>query len=332
MSRSTGSDEPSIRSLALAVYVPIVIFAIGEGAVIPFIVLGAQDLGASASVAGAIFALTGAASFAFAIPAGSLISRFGGRRAAMVAVGFVLVGLVGVVLGSSVAGYALSIFVLGIGWAIWRLVRFDFLVGAVGVEKRGRALAVMGGSQRIGRFVGPLLAAASTTVAGINGAFFLHIGVAVLALAVFVSVPLTDVERRPRRERLKLRALVSEHRSSFGRAGVGLVALIVLRSARPVALPLWAVHIGTGPRSSRTDLWRVVCYRRSLVLSRRSRDGSPWKKVGVHPFDCPLGSVFFGDAVGRQFRLTADCRVTDGTREWAGIRIWHHTRLRSGTG
>ena len=131
-----------------------------------------------------LFRSTGAASILFAIPAGSLISRFGGRRAAAASVGFVLVGLLGVVLSSSIAVYALSIFVLGVGWATWRLVRFDFLVGIVGVDKRGRALSVMGGAQRMGHFVGPLLAAAAATVMGLNGAFLLHMGVAVVALTV----------------------------------------------------------------------------------------------------------------------------------------------------
>ena len=78
---SPSAPQPTIRSLVLAVYVPIVIFAIGEGAIIPFIVLRAQDLGASASVAGVIFALQGLALLSFAVPSGALVARFGSRPA-----------------------------------------------------------------------------------------------------------------------------------------------------------------------------------------------------------------------------------------------------------
>ena len=39
----------------------------------------------------------------------------------------------------------------------------------------------MGGSQRIGKFVGPLLAAAATASFGLAGAFYIHIVVAVIA-------------------------------------------------------------------------------------------------------------------------------------------------------
>ena len=50
--------RPTIKALIVGIYVPTVIFAIGEGAILPFIVLGAQELGAAASVAGVIFAST----------------------------------------------------------------------------------------------------------------------------------------------------------------------------------------------------------------------------------------------------------------------------------
>ena len=83
---SSAAPRPTLRSLVLAVYLPIVIFAIGEGAIIPFIVLGAQELGASASVAGVIFALQGVALLSFAVPSGALVARFGSRRSAAVAV------------------------------------------------------------------------------------------------------------------------------------------------------------------------------------------------------------------------------------------------------
>ena len=233
----------SLRALTLAVYVPIVIFAIGEGAVIPFIVLGAIELGASASLAGAIFALQGVSALVFAIPAGRLIGAFGSRRAAVVSVIVTVAGLGGAALGTTVFVYATSIFVIGVGWSIWRLVRFEFLVGAVDADKRGRALAVMGGSQRMGKFVGPLLAAAATLSFGLGGAFYIHMVVAVVALVVFVSVPLTESAKAPKRERVKLRGL-GGNRRTFVNGSVVLVILIVVRAARPLVVPLWAIHIG----------------------------------------------------------------------------------------
>jgi len=338
---SVSSPEPTIRSLTLAVYLPIVIFAIGEGAVIPFIVLAAQDLGASASVAGAIFALQGVAALLFAVPAGSLVARFGSRRAALVAVGTTLAGLLGVVTGTSVAVYALSVFVIGAGWSIWRLVRFDFLVGVIGPAKRGRALSVMGGSQRIGKFVGPLLAAAATVSFGLDGAFYLHMIFALIALAVFVSVPITNVAREPLRERPKIRVLATDNRHSFGTAGVGLVILTILRAARPVVVPLWAVHIGLDPAavgvifgvSSAID--SALFYPAGVVMDRFGRKWAGIPSIvllALAFFLLPLAGGFttllsvgllmgLGNGMGSGFGATlgSDLAPQDGRAEFLGM-------------
>jgi MFS family permease len=341
MSQPSASSESSIRSLALAVYLPIIIFSVGEGAIIPFIVLGAQDLGASASLAGAIFALPGVSALAFAIPAGTLIARFGSRKSAVVAIATTLAGLVGVVVGTSVLMYAVSISVIGIGWSVWRLVRFDFVVSAIGREKRGRALSVMGGAQRIGRAIGPLLAAAVAVSMGLDGAFYLHMLVALVAIGVFVSVPITNVGGGSTRERPKLRGLAGEHRRSFGTAGVGLVILIILRSARPVVLPLWAVHIGLDPAavgvifgvSSAVDA--ALFYPAGVVMDRFGRKWAGVPAIALLAFSfflLPLSTSFAtllgvgllmgvgnGISSGYGATLGSDLAPEDGQAEFLGM-------------
>jgi MFS family permease len=330
-----------LRALVVAVYIPIVIYAIGEGAVIPFIVLGAQDLGASESVAGMVVALQGVALLIFAVPSGRIVARFGGRRAAAIAVAVTVGALLGAALAPSVAVYGLSIFGIGIGWSIWRLVRFDFLVGAVEADKRGRALSVMGGSQRIGKFVGPLIAAGAATALGLDGAFYLHMVVAVIALAVFVSVPLTDVERPPAKERRKIGGLAREHRRSFLTAGVGLIILIIMRAARPVILPLWAVHIGLGASdvglifgaSSAVDA--ALFYVAGTVMDRYGRKWSAIPSTVVLALSflvLPLASSFvsllgvgilmgLGNGLGSGYGATvgSDLAPEDARAEFLGI-------------
>ncbi len=338
---SPPAPQPTIRSLVMAVYVPIVIFAIGEGAIIPFIVLGAQDLGASASVAGVIFALQGLALLSFAVPSGALVARFGSRWGAVVAVAVTTVGLFGAVASPSVVLYAASTFVIGVGWSIWRLVRFDFLVGAIGAGQRGRALSVMGGSQRLGKFVGPLLAAAATASFGLAGAFYIHLVAAAIALAVFVSVPLTDVDKGPRRQRLKVTRLAVDHRGSLATAGVGLGLLIILRAARPVILPLWAVHIGLDPAavgvifgvSAAVDA--ALFYPAGVVMDRFGRKWAGVPSIAtlalsffLMPFSAGFGSLLFvgivmglGNGMGSGFggTLGSDLAPDVGRAEFLGL-------------
>lgn len=243
MPPSQDAAQPTIRSLVVAVYVPIVIVALGEGAVIPFIVLAAQERGASGAVAGAIYAVPGIASLVLAAPAGSLISRVGERLAAVVATSMAAVGAVAAVISDSVVLYGIWVFLMGSGWTIWRLVRYTYIVGAVARPRRGRALSVMGGSQRIGRFIGPLLAAALIAPLGLAGAFWLHVAASVLGLGVFLMARLpTGGDQQPGPGRL--RGILRRHLFVFRTAGLGAFVLSVLRAVRPVALPLWGVHIG----------------------------------------------------------------------------------------
>jgi MFS family permease len=240
-------DEPTMRSLLMGIYLPIVIFAIGEGAVMPFIVIGAQDRGASEGTAGAVFALIGISALAFAVPAGALIARIGERGAAVVAVVLVGVGLLGALVSSGVAAYATGIFVMGIAWSVWRLVRFSYLAGAVRTSRRGRALSMMGGAQRIGVFVGPFIAAVIVAAGGIGGAFVFAVAASVVALAVFVSVRLVGDGDAPDGGRPTMRSLWGQHGPELRRAGLGSVILMALRAARSVVIPLWGIHLGLDP-------------------------------------------------------------------------------------
>jgi MFS family permease len=138
-----------------------------------------------------------------------------------------------------------------------------------------------------------LLAAAIVVSMGLDGAFYLHMLAAFIAISMFVSVPTTNIGRGSSRERPKLRGLAGEHRRSFGTAGVGLVILIILRSARPVVLPLWAVHIGLDAVevgvifgvSSAVDA--VLFYPAGMVMDRFGR------KWAVIPAIALFASSFF---------------------------------------
>lgn len=241
------TEEPTIRSLLVGIYLPIVVFAIGEGAVMPFIVLGAQARGASDGTAGAVFALIGISALVFAVPAGALIARLGERGAAVAAVAAVAVGLLGALVASGVVVYAAGIFVMGIAWSVWRLVRFSYLAGAVGTERRGRALSMMGGAQRIGVFIGPFIAAVIVAGAGIGGAFVFAVLASGAALLILVSVRLVGEQDRLDDDRPTMRGLWHEHAPSFRRAGPGAVVLMALRAARSVVIPLWGTQLGLDP-------------------------------------------------------------------------------------
>ena len=130
MSGVDQSERFPWRKVAGAAYVPTAAFAIGEGAVIPYIPLIAGDLGASLAVAAVVTAMLTVGQLAGDVPGGSVVARFG-ERPTMIGAGLLVlvalaivyaigISLVGIVHGSQASdddGSAIF-HVLGAGMAI----------------------------------------------------------------------------------------------------------------------------------------------------------------------------------------------------------------------
>ncbi|MEA2567575.1 MAG: hypothetical protein QOD49_2752, partial [Actinomycetota bacterium] len=74
-------DSSSLRALLVPVYLPSLLFATGQGAIVPVLALAAKDLGASSGQAGLVVAANGLGTVAFDISAGSLVAAVGEQGA-----------------------------------------------------------------------------------------------------------------------------------------------------------------------------------------------------------------------------------------------------------
>ena len=256
-SRSTGGEPaapamttaaptvPTLRSLVAPVYLPTLIFAVGQGAVVPVVALAARDVGASVAVAGVAVALRGIGTMAFDVPAGKLVARVGERRAMLVATVTLVVALLGCIASPSPAPFAASMFLMGCGWSVWLLARLTYVSDVMPTHLRGRALSTLGGVQRVGGFVGPFLGAVAVTAIGLDGAYHVHIALAVVGWVVLRVVPEPVASTPPSGHApVRVGAIVGAHRSTFLTAGAGALAIGALRASRQVVLPLWADAIG----------------------------------------------------------------------------------------
>lgn len=236
---------PTIRSLTATVYLPTFLFAVGQGAVIPIVALAARDVGASVPLAGFIVALRGIGTMLFDVPAGQLVARLGERKAMVVGTGLLLVSLGGAVASASPLPFGAFMFVMGWGWSMWLLARLTYVSEVMPVHLRGRALSTLGGVNRIGNFVGPFLGAAAIVQIGIDGAYYVHILLSMIGLAVLLLIP--DPHGRAvvaGHTPTRLRTIMSEHAPVFLTAGVAATCISVLRSSRHAVIPLWAEQAG----------------------------------------------------------------------------------------
>lgn len=237
-----------LRSLLFSVYLPALLFAIGQGAVIPIIPLLAREVGASVAAAGLVVAMRGIGTMAFDIPAGSLVGRFGEKRTVVLGTALLVASAIGCIVSDNAGAVAAFVFVMGCGWSIWLLARLSFISDAVAPSARGRALSTLGGVNRMGNFVGPFLGAAVIAVGGLEAAFVLQAAAAAAACALLVSVP-GDPDPVPGQVHapLRFRVIVSNHAAVFGTAGVAASCISMLRAARQIIIPLWGDQIGLAP-------------------------------------------------------------------------------------
>ena len=237
----------SLKKIAIPAFGPSVLFGIGNGAVLPVIALSARDLGASLALAGLIVALVGLGSLVCNIPAAIITSRFGERRSLIGASLLCVIAFLTCMLAPSTWALGVAVVLFGMATSIFHLARQTYLVEVVPLSMRARALSALGGTQRIGMFIGPFAGAGLMHFIGISGAYWVAaIALAAAGLLCFMIPDLKTatpdemlISRKPR-----LGRIAREHSLVFLTLGVGSSFIGAMRAARQVAIPLWADHIG----------------------------------------------------------------------------------------
>ena len=237
------TEEFRFRDIAVVAYAPSIISAMGHGAVMPILALRASDLGADASVAAFIVALLGIGSLVTSLPAGSLVARIGERRTLMAAGALDAVAMTVAFLSSSVAVLAVAVLVSGMSWTAFLIARQGFLIDATPVTHRARAMALLGGSFRVGVFVGPLLGAWLIHVFGLPAVFLFAATMSLCSAVIGGWMPELGRTRSREQAHLSVRSVLWTHRRLFATLGVAVIIIGISRSVRTGLLPLWADHI-----------------------------------------------------------------------------------------
>ncbi|MGP6172045.1 MFS transporter [Microbacterium sp. A196] len=246
------------------VYLPTILFSMGEGAVIPLIPVIAASMGADVATAALVAGALVVGQLCGNLPAGWAVARIG-ERYTMVIAGIISMGAVmGMVFAPVIAMFAASVFLLGFCAAAFGLARHAFMTTRVPVAFRARALALLGGSFRLGIFVGPFVTAALLQIFGDEHAaiwFFLGCLAVMVVLVLFGPDPEKTIAPAsssmlvedsgeavsgsiPTFERAGVFRTMWRHRAVLSRLGIAAACLSATRSARQVLLPLWGVSLG----------------------------------------------------------------------------------------
>lgn len=250
------------------VYLPTVLFSLGEGAVIPLIPVIAAQMGADVAFAALVASALVVGQLCGNLPAGWAVARIGERFTMVIAGGVAMLTAVGLILAPSIGVLTASVFVLGFCAAAFGLARHAFMTTRVPLEFRARALSLLGGSFRLGIFIGPFVAAALLEVFATETAaiwFFLGCLAVMVLLVLFgpdpekttpiaVTTPLRTGAGAdsgepvsgaiPTVERIGLFRTMWQQRGVLSRLGLAAASLSAVRSARQVVLPLWGLSLG----------------------------------------------------------------------------------------
>lgn len=239
--------------MVLGIYLPSLLYGIGQGAVAPMIVITALSLGASPAAAGVVAGLVGLGQLLGDLPAGQLAARIGERRALLVAVGVVLAALVACITATGLVVFGVAIAVTGVAAAVWGLARHLYLTEVVPAAQRARALSTLGGIQRIGVFIGPFLGAGTLSLVGADGPYWLYLGAALAAGAALVATRTVLPEHTTTAADPSLRGLVAvmrDHSRPLRTLGSAALLVQAVRASRQVVIPLWGNHIGLEPATT----------------------------------------------------------------------------------
>ena len=246
------------------IYGPTLLFALGQGALIPLIPTMATRAGADLATSGLVASALVVGQLCGNIPAGWLVAKVG-ERMAMVISGFLaLAGALMLPFASNIGVLALAIFINGFCAAAFGLARHSFMATHVPFHFRARALALLGGSYRFGMFLGPFVGALLLGASGHESAviwFLIACLTATVLLVWFGPDPEREFEAGAREPvtgeatagvslpdapgaKDGVFSTMIRFRAVLARLGLAASTLSALRAARQVVLPIWGVAIG----------------------------------------------------------------------------------------
>lgn len=243
----------SLRQIALPAFAPSVLYGIANGAILPVIALSARDLDASVATSSLVVALAGIGSLVSNVPAAMITSRYGERLAMAGAAVFSVLALLLCIFAAHVWMLAAGVLLAGMAGSVFTLARQTFLIEAVPIIMRARALSTLAGSMRIGVFIGPFAGAALIHVIGLQGAYWVAL-VAMLGVGA-IALVLPDLKQHPVQDAVPstkptLAGLMRGHARVFLTLGLGVLLVSALRASRQVVIPLWADHLGLDPATA----------------------------------------------------------------------------------
>lgn len=238
--------------LLLPIYIPTLLLAFCTGMLIPVMPLYAGSFEVSYGLVGLAVGSLGIGTLVGDLPTGILLGRLGERRTMQIGLSCMALCMFALSQSRSFPELVIYNFLAGVGSALWNISRHMYLANASLVGQRGRSIAMFGGINRIGSFVGPVVGGYVGDSFGLSTPFLLYAIVAAIGLLfpTFFAVdhPQTRAGGEHQRQSwfAHMAALWRVARSEAAvltPAGIGQLFAQMIRSGRQIVVPLYGADM-----------------------------------------------------------------------------------------
>ncbi len=246
--RSTGAAPAGsvYRRLMLPIYAPTLVSSISLQALLVLIPLYVLEAGSGAALAALLIGLRGVGMLLLDLPVGILLVRLGDKPVLLAGLVAMTVSCLLFALSNNAWVMSAAAMLSGMGFTAWMIGRQSYISDRTVSGERGRAIAAMAGTMRLGGLVGPAVGAIVAQVFGFRVAF-VALALCMAAATLLVSIFTRNVHPdRPSGlpHLARISNIVSAHKRVLATGGAASVGLQLMRSGRVLLIPLFGYFLG----------------------------------------------------------------------------------------
>ena len=235
--------------LILPVYLPTFLISLASGILIPVLPLYLREFDVGYGLVGLVLSGQALGMLISDIPSGLAMRRLGQRRAMIIGLGLVALSTLALFWARSVPEALLYRILSGVGFSIFGVSRHAYIAENAVIGVRGRAVALFGGINRIGRFSGPAIGGMIGSALSLRTPFlFTGVLMAFAFFLVFLMVPRTHATQIRELGSLKtyvhqLWSTAKDQYRILTTVGAGQLFAQMVRTGRGVLIPLYGADV-----------------------------------------------------------------------------------------
>ncbi len=235
--------------LILPVYLPTFMISLAGGLLIPVLPLYLREFEVGYGLVGLVLSGQAIGMLITDIPSGIVMRWLGQRRAMVIGLGIVALSTLALFWARSVPETLMYRILSGVGFSIFGVSRHAYIAESAVIGVRGRAVALFGGVNRIGRFSGPAIGGMIGSAISLRAPFLIAGGLMVLAfLLVVLMVPRTTATLKREQQSLgtyvhQLWSTAREQYRILTTVGAGQLFAQMVRTGRGVLVPLYGSDV-----------------------------------------------------------------------------------------